>query len=98
MPLLPKHICDDVLMDFDALKAVQSGGCPCMSRAVGRDTVGIVFHGRNEFCDPVSCMPAGLDGPVSCAVNMQKAGFLGFFWGGGEGVRIWQLGPRSAMN
>ncbi|MGE0667480.1 MAG: NADH-quinone oxidoreductase subunit NuoF [Sphingomonadales bacterium] len=25
VPLLPKHICDDVLMDFDALKAVQSG-------------------------------------------------------------------------
>ena len=24
-PLLPKHICDDVLMDFDALVAVQSG-------------------------------------------------------------------------
>jgi NADH-quinone oxidoreductase subunit F len=25
VPVLPKHICDDVLMDFDALKAVQSG-------------------------------------------------------------------------
>ncbi len=25
MPLLPKSICDDVLMDFDSLKAVQSG-------------------------------------------------------------------------
>jgi NADH dehydrogenase (ubiquinone) flavoprotein 1 len=25
VPLLPKHICDDVLMDFDALKAVTSG-------------------------------------------------------------------------
>ena len=25
MPLLPKHICDDVLMDFDALKEAQSG-------------------------------------------------------------------------
>ena len=25
MPLLPKHICDNVLMDFDALKEVQSG-------------------------------------------------------------------------
>ncbi len=25
MPLLPKPICDDVLMDFDALKEVQSG-------------------------------------------------------------------------
>ncbi|KAJ0653662.1 putative NADH:ubiquinone reductase (H(+)-translocating) [Helianthus annuus] len=25
VPLLPKHICEDVLMDFDALKAVQSG-------------------------------------------------------------------------
>ncbi len=25
VPLLPKQICDDVLMDFDALKAVQSG-------------------------------------------------------------------------
>uniref|UniRef100_A0A803M6S1 NADH dehydrogenase [ubiquinone] flavoprotein 1, mitochondrial n=2 Tax=Chenopodium quinoa TaxID=63459 RepID=A0A803M6S1_CHEQI len=25
VPLLPKHLCDDVLMDFDALKAVQSG-------------------------------------------------------------------------
>lgn len=25
VPLLPKNICDDVLMDFDALKAVQSG-------------------------------------------------------------------------
>lgn len=25
VPLLPKHICDDVLMDFDALKDVQSG-------------------------------------------------------------------------
>lgn len=25
VPLLPKHICDDVLMDYDALKAVQSG-------------------------------------------------------------------------
>ncbi len=25
VPLLPKHICDDVLMDFDSLKAVQSG-------------------------------------------------------------------------
>eukprot|EP00850_Spirogloea_muscicola_P015956 SM000126S26332 [mRNA] locus=s126:224984:226072:- [translate_table: standard] len=25
VPLLPKSICDDVLMDFDALKAVQSG-------------------------------------------------------------------------
>ena len=25
MPLLPKRICDDVLMDFDALKEVQSG-------------------------------------------------------------------------
>jgi len=25
VPCLPKHICDDVLMDFDALKAVQSG-------------------------------------------------------------------------
>ncbi|GMH40582.1 hypothetical protein BSKO_08486 [Bryopsis sp. KO-2023] len=25
VPLLPKHICDDVLMDFDALKGVQSG-------------------------------------------------------------------------
>ncbi|XAR53106.1 NADH dehydrogenase [Bertholletia excelsa] len=24
VPLLPKHICDDMLMDFDALKAVQS--------------------------------------------------------------------------
>ncbi|KMZ69534.1 NADH oxidoreductase F subunit [Zostera marina] len=25
VPLLPKHICDDVMMDFDALKAVESG-------------------------------------------------------------------------
>ena len=25
VPMLPKHICDDVLMDFDALKDVQSG-------------------------------------------------------------------------
>ena len=25
VPLLPKHICDDVLMDFDALKEAQSG-------------------------------------------------------------------------
>ena len=25
VPLLPKRICDDVLMDFDALKEVQSG-------------------------------------------------------------------------
>lgn len=25
VPLIPKHICDDVLMDFDSLKAVQSG-------------------------------------------------------------------------
>ncbi|KAJ3225399.1 NADH dehydrogenase [ubiquinone] flavoprotein 1, mitochondrial [Clydaea vesicula] len=25
VPVLPKHICDDVLMDFDALKDVQSG-------------------------------------------------------------------------
>jgi len=25
VPLLPQSICDDVLMDFDALKAVQSG-------------------------------------------------------------------------
>ncbi|CAF0823792.1 unnamed protein product [Didymodactylos carnosus] len=25
VPLLPKHICDDVMMDFDALVAVQSG-------------------------------------------------------------------------
>ncbi|KAJ6841709.1 NADH dehydrogenase [ubiquinone] flavoprotein 1, mitochondrial [Iris pallida] len=25
VPLLPKNICDDVLMDYDALKAVQSG-------------------------------------------------------------------------
>jgi len=25
VPLIPKHICDDVLMDFDALKDVQSG-------------------------------------------------------------------------
>ena len=25
MPCLPKDICDDVLMDFDALKDVQSG-------------------------------------------------------------------------
>ncbi len=25
MPLLPKHICNDVLMDFDALKEAQSG-------------------------------------------------------------------------
>jgi len=25
VPLLPKHICDDVLMDFDALSAVKSG-------------------------------------------------------------------------
>ncbi|SDE09836.1 NADH-quinone oxidoreductase subunit F [Rhodospira trueperi] len=25
VPLLPKHICDDVLMDFDALKEVKSG-------------------------------------------------------------------------
>ena len=25
MPLLPKRICDTVLMDFDALKEVQSG-------------------------------------------------------------------------
>ncbi|XP_042985064.1 NADH dehydrogenase [ubiquinone] flavoprotein 1, mitochondrial isoform X2 [Carya illinoinensis] len=25
VPLIPKHICDDVLMDYDALKAVQSG-------------------------------------------------------------------------
>ncbi len=25
MPLIPKHICDDMLMDYDALKAVQSG-------------------------------------------------------------------------
>lgn len=25
MPLLPKRICDDVLMDFDALKEAQSG-------------------------------------------------------------------------
>ncbi|KAB5537761.1 hypothetical protein DKX38_015294 [Salix brachista] len=25
VPLLPKHICDDVLMDYDALKAVTSG-------------------------------------------------------------------------
>ncbi|KAJ8758901.1 hypothetical protein K2173_002680 [Erythroxylum novogranatense] len=25
VPLLPKHICDDVLMDYDALKAVNSG-------------------------------------------------------------------------
>ncbi|KAG0629000.1 hypothetical protein M758_1G069400 [Ceratodon purpureus] len=25
VPLLPKNVCDDVLMDFDALKAVQSG-------------------------------------------------------------------------
>jgi NADH dehydrogenase (ubiquinone) flavoprotein 1 len=25
VPVLPRHICDDVLMDFDALKDVQSG-------------------------------------------------------------------------
>ncbi|WP_374651872.1 NADH-quinone oxidoreductase subunit NuoF [Dongia sp.] len=25
VPMLPKHICDDVLMDFDSLRAVQSG-------------------------------------------------------------------------
>ena len=25
VPLLPKHICDTVLMDFDALKEAQSG-------------------------------------------------------------------------
>jgi len=25
VPMLPKHICDDVLMDFDALKEAQSG-------------------------------------------------------------------------
>lgn len=25
VPLIPKHICEDVLMDYDALKAVQSG-------------------------------------------------------------------------
>ncbi|NKD76508.1 NADH-quinone oxidoreductase subunit NuoF [Haematospirillum sp. H1815] len=25
VPVLPKHICDDVLMDFDSLRAVQSG-------------------------------------------------------------------------
>lgn len=25
VPLIPKHICDDVLMDFDSLKAAQSG-------------------------------------------------------------------------
>nr|DAD43653.1 TPA_asm: hypothetical protein HUJ06_001883 [Nelumbo nucifera] len=25
VPLIPKHICDDVLMDYDALKAVQTG-------------------------------------------------------------------------
>ncbi|XP_031124905.1 NADH dehydrogenase [ubiquinone] flavoprotein 1, mitochondrial [Ipomoea triloba] len=25
VPLIPKHMCEDVLMDFDALKAVQSG-------------------------------------------------------------------------
>lgn len=25
VPLLPKHICDDVLMDFDSLRDVQSG-------------------------------------------------------------------------
>ncbi len=25
MPLLPRHICDDVMMDFDALVAVNSG-------------------------------------------------------------------------
>lgn len=25
VPMLPKHICDDILMDFDSLRAVQSG-------------------------------------------------------------------------
>lgn len=25
VPLIPKHVCDDVLMDFDALKAAESG-------------------------------------------------------------------------
>jgi NADH-quinone oxidoreductase subunit F len=25
VPVIPKHVCDDVLMDFDALRAVQSG-------------------------------------------------------------------------
>ena len=32
VPLIPKSVCDDVLMDFDSLKAVQSG----LGTALGR--------------------------------------------------------------
>ena len=35
VPLLPKNICDDVLMDFDALKAVQSGEVALAGKCLG---------------------------------------------------------------
>jgi NADH dehydrogenase (ubiquinone) flavoprotein 1 len=35
VPLLPKNICDDVLMDFDALKAVQSGELALAGKFLG---------------------------------------------------------------
>ena len=53
VPLLPKRICDDVLMDFDALKEVQSGLGHC-----GRDRDG-QEHGRDRrHCAPVLLLQA----------------------------------------
>jgi NADH:ubiquinone oxidoreductase subunit F (NADH-binding) len=71
VPLLPKSICDDVLMDFDSLKAVQSGlGTAAVivmdkSTDVIKAIQRLAYFYKHESCGqctPAAKAPAGCGG------------------------------------
>ena len=63
MPLLPKHICNDVLMDFDALKEAQSG--------LGTAAV-IVMDKSTDVIDAIAAYPTSTS--MSPAASARPAG------------------------
>jgi NADH:ubiquinone oxidoreductase subunit F (NADH-binding) len=76
VPLLPKPICDDVLMDFDALKEVQSGLGTAAVIVMDKSTdvidaiARLSYFYKHESCG--QCTPCRCDMSLCCGLRCGK--------------------------
>ena len=82
MPCLPKKICDDVLMDFDALKEAQSGLGTAAVIVMDKSTdiidaiARLSYFYKHESCG--QCTPCRCS-PLASATTWGLSKQLGFF-------------------
>ncbi|CAF0857796.1 unnamed protein product [Didymodactylos carnosus] len=97
VPLLPKHICDDVMMDFDALVAVQSGLGTAAVIVMNKSTDVIKAIARlSLFYKHESCGQRNFIGPIDGNARPEEIDMIWELSKQIEGHTICALGDAAA--